>query len=171
MYAVAVRDGHTLLLHRLIRYSATGAYVLWPHDDPEGFPHSTYHTDGKHHQKSGRRTFLPRKRQKIDDSFRGTEQVIQTPIYLSEVHSINRPCDPEKFSGVFEIPGTDLSPDLQGCRTSISVDVIQPGSPPLSNPGSRVVRQMIFKDTTPHLCVSLWEMKEDHAGRSTHRHT
>jgi hypothetical protein len=51
-YAIAVREGAELLQTHTIRRSKTGIYLIFLRDNPEHDPHTSYHTDGKYHDKS-----------------------------------------------------------------------------------------------------------------------
>ena len=162
MFAVVVRDPDNLFLFLRVRRAPSGVYVLFPRD-PDWDPHISYHTSGRYHHKSFRhRVHLPvQQRQPLDLGFRGTEHMVLIPIDVEGVRAVNAICRVEQFSQLFEIPVEKLGPTLADSRTSLVVDLAEPGSPPHEAvPGGHVVDQRIFDDAVPHICLTLWEEGE-----------
>ena len=157
-YAVAVRDADELLLFiTIVRDSETDVYVNFPRDDPKWKPHASYHASGQHHQKSFGHKSLVYKRQKPEGSFRGTEPVVMIPIDLEGVRSLSKACRVEEFSDVLEIPADRLGPTLADSRTSLAIDLAEPGSPAFEAvPGGHIIAQWIFDDAVPYIYVTLW---------------
>jgi hypothetical protein len=81
------------------------------------------------------------------------------PIYLDQVRTISDPWTREPpYTGVFEIPADLLSNQLNACRTYLSVDLAEPGSPVFDAlPGGRIISSWAFADQVPHILVSLWK--------------
>ncbi len=157
MYAVAVRDAEDLFLFLRIRRAPTGdAYVVFPRNNRDGWdPHSSYHKDGHHHQKSFDRKFMERQGAEPNENFKGTANVVTTPIAASEPRAINMPCKVNEFSRVFEIPLSEVRPEKY--KTHIAVDLCEPGGQPTIAPGARIVRQAVFDDAVPWILVTLFE--------------
>ena len=101
--AVAVRDGDDLfVVVEIVRAEQGDVYVNFLRDDPDWKPHSSYHASGQHHQKSYDRKACVYYKQKPDDSFRGTENVVTTGIASDEPRAINKPYQSAQFSDLFE---------------------------------------------------------------------
>ena len=157
MYAVAIRDRDDLFLFLRIRRAPTGdAYVMFPRNDRDGWdPHASIHKDGRHHQKSFGHKFMVREGDPPGKNLKGTRNVVTTPNATNEPRAINVLCRLEDFSEVFEIPVTDLRPEKY--KTSIAVDLCEPGGQPTITPGARIVRQAVFNDAVPWILVTLFE--------------
>jgi hypothetical protein len=164
-FAVAVRDGEHLWLFLWLKRDAKGdVYVFWPRDREGWNPHASYHESGRLHHKSYDNAFFLRKRQKPDAAFSGTEPIVTTPIYLDGLRANNKPCRSMTYTGgVFEIGMAEISPTSKDCRTSIAVDIVAPGAPPLAQPWSEIVRQHVFTDALPHISVTLWGLDKTDA--------
>src|SRR5438552_19148078 len=90
MYAVAVRNGGELLLVLRIRRGRDGSvFVMWPRD-PDADPHTTYHASGMYWQRTDGQKLAPQKRQKLDESFRGSEMVISTGFTVGEPAAVRK---------------------------------------------------------------------------------
>jgi hypothetical protein len=76
-------------------------------------------------------------------------------IAASEPRITNAPCMPEDYVEVFEIPISDLRPELY--RTMLSVDLTEPSGRPIITPGAKILRQTIFQDSIPWIVVTLFD--------------
>ena len=159
-YAVAVRDGTSLLLFLWVKRSKTGelfAFLPRPHDTSIN-AHASYHTDGRYHFKShdmsSHNKIMSQVKQKPDENFEGTEHLLEQTITLPNVRSIGHECDPNKFSEVFEISVSELE-----TRTYVRVtsDVVSPGHGPNLVPGARVIRHKEYRDSFPFIVLTLYE--------------
>lgn len=160
MYAVAVRDAPCLyLLLRIHRSKAGDVYALFPRDHwrPGWNPHASYHVSGRHHQKSYDYAAMARDRQPTTTDFKGNENLVTFGVASDEPKAIGIACDPTKFDAVVEIPEAELRPERY--RTSISIDLVEPGAAAIIPSTARVVRQTIFDDTLPWIMVTLYEQQ------------
>ncbi len=158
LYAVAVRDENRLWLFLWIRRSSKGDYyVFFPRDDGDWNPHASYHRDGRRHQKSHDHRSHVTQRQKPDACFRGTENVLTTPITAEAVRAVKAAWDIGQFSDTFEIPVDALD---RG-QHDIAIDVVEPGGAALWKPSSRVVMEKRFTDAAPEILVTLWETNSE----------
>lgn len=156
-YAVAVRDTE-LYLELRIRRADSGVYVVFERPPKQigprkWNPHASYHKDGWRHQKSFREEWFKEQRQPLDNNFRGTEQVVATPLMSGSSNGTK--CNPQDFSDVLEIPLADVRPD---CCTSVSVDLTEPGVQPTLLPGAVIVQQKVFNGWVPCLVVTVYEL-------------
>lgn len=156
LYAVAVRDNAHLWLVLWVKRSTRGEYfVMFPRDEAGWDPHASYHRDGRHHHKSHDRKMIITPRQPPTVGFRGTEQMLTTPIELENVRAVKALCDPSQFTGVFEIPGGLLRQRGSG----VAVDVTEANGPPLAQPWSEIVMQARFSDAVPEVLLTLWRQE------------
>jgi hypothetical protein len=160
MFAVAIRDGSDLFLWFRIRRAASGdLYYMIPTGRTEREwkkwdPHGSLHKDGSSHHKSFDRKMSPKKGQKPDATFKGTETLITRPIASGEPRRFGVICNPSEFSEVMEIPVEMLS--AKKYDTFISIDLTAPrGEAILTMPDRQVLTQHIFDDAVPHVLVSL----------------
>lgn len=72
-----------------------------------------------------------------------------------EPRAIGVPCVATQFDAIFEIPVGELRPEHY--RTGLSVDLVEPGAPPIIPPTARVVRQSVFDDMIPWIMLTLYE--------------
>jgi hypothetical protein len=160
MFAVAVREGKDLFLWFRIRRAASGElYYMIPTGRTEAEwkkwdPHGSLHKDGRSHHKSFNQKLLPKKGQKPDANFKGTEPWITRPIASGEPRTFGEVCNRSEFSEVMEIPVEMLSPKKY--ETVISIDVTEPGGKAiLTTPDRQILKQHLFDDALPHVLVSL----------------
>jgi hypothetical protein len=160
-YAVAVRDGACLLLFLWVKRSDAGdlyAFLPRPHDTSIN-AHASYHADGRYHIKShdmsGRNKIMSQLKQKPDQSFAGTEHLLEQTITQANVRAIGQECYPDEFSEVFETPVSELE-----TRTYIRVtaDLVSLGHGPNLVPDARVIRQRDYRDSFPFIVLTLYEM-------------
>jgi hypothetical protein len=170
MFAVAVRDGNDLLLWiRIKRAKAGDIYFMFP-TGRKGLvwkrwdPHGSLHKDGNFHHKSFDRKIFPRRRQKPDSYFKGTEQLVTRPIASDEPRAFNVPCDPAKFLDVMEVPVGLLS--SKKYETNVSIDVTEPGGQPIITPGAQILVQRAFSDAIPWILVTVFRYPPDAVGRA-----
>ena len=169
-YAVTVRDGGDLWLHRTIKRNARGEVFVflplqikkWPDDvQPElkkaGLPHATYHADGTVQQWNmfGRRPLPKRGQQKLDASFRCAEPLVTSPIDLRDLRKLGIKCL-DSYADTFEISANKIPASGAIDSFQLSVDVAEPGSPEYPM-GWTVVDQKAFKDRVPWVLVTLWK--------------
>ena len=167
-YAVAVRDPSGLhLFCDVARDRNAGDVYVNFHQNyiPDSKIHSSHHASGKTHHKSyGLESKVhSRWRQKPDATFQGTENLITTTISMADVRAINETCDPAKFDHVCEIPVANLRPELPivtpGRQCMISVDLAEPGKPPIVTQGSKVVQEASFQDANPWILITLFDLR------------
>ena len=159
-YAAAVRDRATLFLFMWIKRSESGDfYVFLPRpDDTSIDAHASYHADGQYHVKShGTPKIMHRRKQKPADQFTGTEYLLDQKLTQTGPRSIGQVCLEEDWSGVFEIPGSDLG-DGPSHNTHLSADLIASGAVPSLVPNARVIRQVQYRAYCPFLILTLYEM-------------
>jgi len=157
-YAIAFKDGAALWLCLWIRRSAKGDYyVLPPLGEPHDNPHASYHRDGQYHHKNHDYASGRRKRQPPNAGFRGTENVILTPVSAREVRATNSVCDPQGFSDMLEVPIGHIDPGSTNIGTSrIVIDLVEPGETPPPEPGCALIAEKRFTDHVPHILVTVW---------------
>lgn len=156
-YAVAVRNGPGLFKWlTVVREPQGDIYVNVPSEAPDRKLHVSYHASGQHHMKSfGQADFVPRKTIKPDVEFRGAVNVCWWAIAADEARTLDDPCHPEEFSGVFEIPTDQVSAERY--RTYLSVDVVDVQSEPTYALGVTVIRRHVFQDAFPWLMITLYD--------------
>ncbi len=155
MYAIAVReDPHLRLLCRIRRSRSGDVYFLIPRQDPVLECHASYHRDGTRHVKScGGKCFISHLR-KPDEFFRGTEALFALAIQPGEVPLHTIPCEPEKYSELFEIGSEQLPPEH---HYTLAVDLVEPGCSMIPVLGKQIVAQMSFRDASPWILVTIWK--------------
>lgn len=156
-YAAAVRDDdRRLWLFAWVRRSPKGEYfVMRPFGEKGWDPHSSYHRDGRlHHKSHGRKVAGPYRRQPLDATFQGAEQIIGlSPLQLDAVRAVKVTCNPEHFTGILEVPGAVVrAPNIV-----LSVDITEPGKEPQALPWSSVVGQKRFTDCVPEVVLTVWK--------------
>src|SRR5438093_6575327 len=98
MYAVAVRDKELFLFLRIRRNSKGEVFVMFPREgmfteEKKAWnPHSSYHEDGRTHQKSFDQKLMVRQRPRPDKTFTGTQNIVATGITTEEAREINVRC-------------------------------------------------------------------------------
>jgi hypothetical protein len=159
MFAVAVRDGGDLFLWIRIRRATLGdIYYAFPtgrsgRDWQKWNPHGSHHKDGRSHHKSFNKKIFAAPRQKPDSDFEGSYTWITRPIATHEPRAFGVICDPAKFSEVMEVPASILSSKTY--ETHISIDLTEPGGPPILTALGEVVAQRAFSDASPWIWVSV----------------
>jgi hypothetical protein len=82
---------------------------------------------------------------------------------MANVQAINEPCIRAEFDDVCEIPVANLRPELpivrNGIQCMISVDLAEPGEPPIVSHGSRIMQQATFKDAIPWILITLFDLR------------
>jgi hypothetical protein len=159
-YAVAVGEGADLWLVLWVRRSAKGeVFVMKPMGDRDWNPHTSYHLDGTLHVKShGRKMLTPQKRQPLTGSFQGTVDLGIDAGYAPK--AVGAIYDPTAFSGVVKVPSGVLGPKYG----AVGVVLVEPGhAPPDYTWGYEVVTQMVFRDVSPHVVITVLRQKPLHA--------
>jgi hypothetical protein len=163
LFGIAVSDAGDLFLWMRLKRAASGdIYYVLPtgrEDDPEWKkwnPHGSWHRDGHLHHKSFDKKLLPAEpRQKPNDEFKGTDQLIMRGLASDEPRAFGVTCDPAKFSEVIEIPVGIPSP--KHYETYTSIDVNEPGLQPLLMGGKEeILLQRVFEDAVPNITVTLY---------------
>jgi hypothetical protein len=150
-YAVAVREGSDLWLALWLRKSKKGEFfVLIPRGDRDWDPHTSYHLDGTMHSKSFGRAFLPQKRRPLTGAFRGTEQFPGIGGFGPK--SVGAICDPAAFTGIVEVAAGVLGPR----DGTVVVDLVEPNSEPLPFSSAPLVRQEVFRESSPWIVVRVF---------------
>jgi hypothetical protein len=154
---IAARDGADLFLVLSVCRGPKGdVYVNFHRDqDPNWKPHASYHASGQHHQKSHGHKALVRQKQKPDQQFTGSENVVTTGIAREEPRAIGKVCASADCSTVFELPLAELRPEKY--RTFVSVDITEPGGQVIAAPGATIIRSAVFQDATPWIHVTLFD--------------
>jgi hypothetical protein len=150
-YAVAVRQRDRLWLVFWVRRSPKGEFFLFqPRGDRDWNPHTSYHLDGMLHLKSRGGVMLPpQRRQPLTGSFRGVEHLGAYGGHGLE--AVGAICDPEDFTGVFEV-----APGVLGPRDgTITVDLVEPGCEPVASPEVEATRRT-FPDVNPNVVVRIF---------------
>ena len=152
--AIAVRDVGLHLEASIVRKSASDVYLNFHRDhDPNWKPHASYHASGQFHHKSyGQKLFAPTQSHKPDSTFKGTKNLASFGLAAGEHLMLNQPCDPTKFSEVFEIPVDLLRPEKY-C-TYVYADLCEPGVPPILYPQAVILKQATFKDSEPWIVIT-----------------
>ncbi len=159
IYAIAIvhPDGRKHLFGRVRRSAKGDVYAVWAEDQsPRNLgrgsnPHASYHADGRKHSKSYDRTAIKKSLQIPDASFKGTEPIEATN--ADRGLSLTLPMLSGNFDDVFEIGSAQIAPTR---NPSITVDVSEPGVPPIRLTGKdHVIAEKIFKDDIPWIIVSL----------------
>jgi hypothetical protein len=149
-YAVAVREDSALWLTLWIRRSRKGEFfVLLPRADSDWDVHASYHRHGELHIKSYGDIRVSSKRQPLDQNFRGTQQIGAFSGHAPK--SIAAICEPKDFSGIVEVEAGILGPK-HGC---VGVAVFEPNSKPEGSPITKVVKEVVFRDVSPWLVVTI----------------
>jgi len=150
IYAVAVRDSGLWLTLWVRRSWKSEFFVFMPRADRSNV-HASYHRDGTFHHKSNDCTVgTPRKLQRLDQPFKGTEHLSGWGGHGAK--TIGAVCDPKVFAGVVELP-----PEVLGPRDgSVVVDLVEPGCVPILWLG-QPVRQQIFDDAVPWLVIRVFK--------------
>jgi hypothetical protein len=162
-YAVAMRDASGLWLLFSIRRDPKGDVYADQFNKLPDNPdiHVSSHRSGEGHVKSavgvpsGKKVkkFLVTHSQKLDASFRGKKQVFNRSISAQDFRALDERCEGDKFSGLFEIPKSELPADEWH---SMAVDLVEPGQLEIAGSGAKIVMQKRFEDAVPHMLVTLW---------------
>jgi len=148
-YAVAIGDGADLRLALVIRRSRKAeCFILYPRDG-EWDPHSSYHHDGKYHQKSyGQKMGSVSQRQHLDQ-FAGTEH-LGSFLGFGTAAPI---CDLANFTSVLKVPAGILGA-THGC---VLVDLVEPGvrSNPLHRDGLQIIHEATYVDCSPGVVIAI----------------
>jgi len=148
-YAVAIHDGSALWLTLWVRRSPKGEFfVLYPRADRRWNPHTSYHLDGRLHQKSyNHKALPPSMHQPLTGTFHGTEH-----LGVFAGHGTGIPCDPAGFSGVVQVAPGVLGPHAG----MVAVDLVEPGIDPiLAIPGANAVQRQVFADFIPWVVITI----------------
>lgn len=159
-YAVAVRegDGSLYLVCRIHRSRKDEIFRMWA-GRGERDPHTSYHRNGRMHQKSYGHKHLVWKKQKPGKHLKGCVPMPHTPLAPDEHRAINEVCDPAKFSEVMEIPVAEIAPDAY-----LSIDVCEPGVKPILPKGALIRCRHVFKERAPWILVTLYDYSSDESG-------
>ena len=166
IYAVAVRDaGDLFLLARVRRSPKGGIFVSYAHKEPKDSggpkdwknwdPHTSYHANGRLHQKWFGEEFMILQASKPDSCFRGTANVNRLSVGPNVPRALGVVCRPDEFSDVFEIPVNELR--IGRDATCIAFNACEPGGQPTLPPGARILRQAVFQDAVPWILITVFE--------------
>jgi hypothetical protein len=124
-------------------------FVFMPRADGRN-SHVSYHRNGTYHYKTdGRIVGTPKKLQRLDQPFKGTEHLGGFKGHGPK--SVGAVCDPSVFTGVVELP-----PGLLGPRDGVVlVDLVEPGCDPITLSGD-MIRQKTFDDAVPWLVIRIF---------------
>lgn len=158
-YAVAIRDTTMLYLELRISRADSGVYVMFARPSKTSGrriwdPHTSYHKDGRHHQKSFNKCWGREQRQPLNNNFRGIEPVIAAPLTSAVTSGIQ--CNPQDFLDVLEVPRADILPHGHNL-VSVSVDLAEPGVQPVLPPGAVIVEQKFYNGRNPCLVVTVYK--------------
>ena len=135
-----------------------------PRRDPE--THASYHIDGNYWVKICKRgdkkceeKVICKKKQPLDEKFKGTEYVLHTSFGPEDAASFNRPFKSQEFNESIDIT-EDLA--LFG-KMSMSIDLVEQNTEQNYYEEHleffRIVRKLIFKNTHPWVRITLFEPK------------
>ena len=96
-------------------------------------------------------------KQKPDQNFAGTENLVEQTITLANVRSIGDDCDPNEFSEVFEIDASQLETQT---FIRVTANLVSHGHGSNLVPNARIVRQSKFRNASPFLVLTLYEMPD-----------
>jgi hypothetical protein len=155
--AIAVRDGAELfLVGQVCRGPKGDVYVNYPqHQPPHSKPHTSYHASGQHHEKNADYMFAVRKRQAPDAKFAGKENVVTFGLAAGEARAINVPCDPNKYTSVFEVGEKSLPPEKYHMHLAIDFASTNEGSTAVGT----ILQEAVHSASTPRILVTLFETK------------
>jgi len=149
-YAVAVRDDEELWLVLWIRRNIKrDVFVMVPRAKSGWDPHTSYHADGRLHEKSFGKKLISQQRQPLTGDFRGVEHLGAYGGHGPK--TVGAICDASAFSGVLEVRKGILGPN----GGAISVDLVEPDTEPLAWPlgDGEVFAAETFKDVEPWIVV------------------
>lgn len=146
--------GMSYLVLRVVRNKRGEVFCVVPRDDREGWdPHVSRHLSGQEHHKSFGQPFIVRRRQKLDQSFRGSENLVTMPVDADGLQVLG---GASEFDSVFSIPLSDIRSDPP---TLLAVDLTEPFEAPVVTNGARVIRQFNIIDQTPWIVVTLYAVR------------
>jgi hypothetical protein len=145
-YAVAVREGTDLFLVLWVRRNLQGEYcVLKPMRDGPVNLHGSSHSDDTLHHRIVKQKFLSDQKSPTFSIMNGF-----TPRQTGAI------CDPKAFTGIVEVASGILGPE-HGC---IGVSLAEPGfGLPDYTWAYQVLTQMVFREVSPHVVVSIMRKK------------
>jgi len=162
-WAVAVRrpDGGLRLFWRVRRCPQGHIYVMFSagQDRPRAStgksydPHTSWHLDGRYHNKSYDEPWQRQQRQRLD-AFTGTEYFIATSV--DQMLAAGLPnCVASQFDQVLELNMNVL--DRQ--RQQLQLALVSPGlePPPAVGPGERSIERWTLADRLPWIVVTLYD--------------
>ena len=160
-YAIGIRDSGDLFLMFSIRRGVEGdVYVNFNDRDTKHKPHSSYHVSGQLHHKGYNKILFPiRKKQTPTMSFTGSETIITTSLKKGDARAWNIKFNPGDYTGIMEIQDKIITPEF---GYQFSVELVEPGVTPWISKYryGKVIQQQIFKQGTPWIVASLYEMSE-----------
>lgn len=158
-YAIAVRDsGDLFLIFEINRSSKGDVYVNFNDRDSKHMPHSSYHASGQlHHKSYNRKLFPPIQKQPLIGTFTGSGGVITTSIQRGDARAWNSTCIPTNYQEIMEIKDEIITPEF---GYQVFFELIEPNTKPWVStyPYANIVQQHLFKDNSPWIVVSLYEM-------------
>jgi hypothetical protein len=104
---------------------------------------------------SKRKRIMPQKKQRPDQDFVGSENLLEQRIDQQGPRAIGQECDPSGFDEIFEIPVAELG--TGELITHVSVDLVSQGHGPNLVPNARVIRQKEYRDVFPFIVITLYE--------------
>ncbi len=159
-YAVAVRDGERCFLFMWVKRADKGDFYVFlprPHDTSIN-AHASYHADGRYHVKThGLPKIFYQQKQKPDATFAGTAHILDQTIRPSGPRSIGQECKRKDWSAVLEIPVSELA-DGRSRHTHVSADLVDDRSSPEFVPNARIICQSRYRDSSPYLVLTFYEM-------------
>lgn len=156
-HALATRhpNGELRLFLRVVR-APSGVYVVFAAGQhrPGHDPHSSWHRDGRVHQKSYARTWIRRQRQPLD-SFGGAEPFIATSVDQMPAAGLPE-CVPTQFATVMDVSLGVI--DVTPGRQQVHIDLVAAGAaPPAVGLGERPLLRWWLNDDAPSIVISLYE--------------
>ncbi|HUQ84902.1 MAG TPA: hypothetical protein VM077_01130 [Candidatus Limnocylindrales bacterium] len=140
------------------RSSEGDVYVNFNKRDNKHKPHSSYHASGQlHHKSYNWKLFPPRKKQPPKSSFTGSESIITTSIKKGDGRAWNRICMPNDFQEIMEINDEIITPEF---GYQLIFELVEPNTLPWIStyPYAKVIQQHFFKDKSPWIVTTLYEM-------------
>jgi hypothetical protein len=157
--AIQRRDDTLGLLLRVVR-APSGIYVVFAAQQDQKFkrgvfnPHSSWHRDGRVHNKSFDQARQREQRQRLD-AFTGAEHFVRTGWPEGRARLLPS-CDVTQFSTTMVVPEATIDDAPTGAQ--IQVDLIAPGGTFPTPMFGRLAECKTFDDDVPFIVVSVYQM-------------
>lgn len=141
------------LVLRIVRNKRGEVFRVVPHHDREGWdPHVSHHASGSEHYKSFGRPLMIRRRQKPDQSFVGSENLVTIPVRREGLKVLGRE---NEFDAIFPIPVSEIRLNTS---SMLAVDLAEPLDAPVVTSGACIICQFNINDRPPRIVITLYSM-------------